>query len=84
MSKVADTTMQRSKEILRKLAKNNLRWTDLERATIHVCTSHSIFARTLKFLLKNRLIEKVGEKKERAPYRITEKGLKQLELWENV
>jgi len=83
MSKVADVTIQRSKAILKVLTRGNYCWSDLERRVIQVCPTHTVFTRTMRFLLRSGLIEKVGEKGTRTPYKITEKGLKQLEIWES-
>jgi len=83
VSKVADVTIQRSKAILKTLARHSFCWSDLERKVIDVCPTHSVFARTMQFLLRNGLIKKTGRKGQRTPYRITEKGRKQLEIWQS-
>lgn len=67
-----------AKIVLTELKKRPLGRTELEKRTIRQCGTHSAFEGIFRYLVQGGYVEK-SEKRHRAPYVITEKGLKLLE-----
>ncbi|MEM3697693.1 MAG: hypothetical protein QXQ94_09380 [Candidatus Bathyarchaeia archaeon] len=68
--------------VLKALRSKPLTFTQLEKRTLIQCGTHSTFISILRYLKQQEFIEKAGVE-HTAPYRITAKGLKFLEAWEN-
>jgi len=56
--------------------------TDLLKLTLRQCGTPAKFESLFEYLRRKGFIEKLGEPRTRAPYRITEKGKKFLEVME--
>jgi len=67
-----------AKTVLNELSKQSLCRTELEKRTVRKLGTHATFEGIFHFLLQNCYIQKTAQK-HRAPYMITEKGLKFLE-----
>jgi len=67
-----------AKTVLKELSSQSLCRTELERKTIKKFGTHATFEGIFRYLVRNGYIQK-SEQKHRAPYVITEKGLKLLE-----
>ena len=78
MSKVVEKHRELATRILRVLEKGDHCWGDLLRKTLSM---PGRFSRVMKSLREDELVQKLGGKGGRAPYRITEKGKKQLQIW---
>ena len=79
MSRRREEQDMMDKVILNALKKGHVRWTVLEKKVLTTC--HSLATRTrfdnrLRYLLKKEYIERVS----RGIYRITEKGMKYMEI----
>ena len=67
-----------AKIVLNELRKSPFGRTELEKRTVRKSGTHSTFEGIFRFLVVNGYVRKSGEE-HRAPYVITEKGLKLLE-----
>jgi len=67
-----------AKNVLKELSRQPLCRTDLEKRTVKKLGTHATFEGIFRYLVQNGYIQK-SEQKHRAPYVITEKGLKLLE-----
>lgn len=67
-----------AKIVMKELRKGPLGRTELERRTVRKCGTHSTFEGIFHYLVQNGYVQKSGQK-HRAPYVITERGLKLLE-----
>jgi len=67
-----------AKTVLNELSKQSLCRTELEKRTVKKLGTHATFEGIFQYLVQNGYVQK-SEKKHRAPYVITEKGLKLLE-----
>ena len=67
-----------AKTVLKELSRQSLCRTILEKRTVKKVGTHATFENIFRYLVKNGYIQKSGQK-HRAPYVITEKGLKLLE-----
>ena len=81
MGKLSDR-LHLAKIVLHELKKIPLGRTQLEKKTVKKTGTHATFESIFAYLIHTGRIEKTGEK-YRAPYAITEKGLKLLEALEN-
>lgn len=67
-----------AKIVLSELRKMSLGRTQLEKRTVRKSGTHSTFEGIFRYLVENGYVRKSGQE-HRAPYVITEKGLKLLE-----
>jgi DNA-binding PadR family transcriptional regulator len=67
-----------AKTVLKELSRQSLCRTELEKRTVRRFGTHASFEGIFRYLVKNGYVQK-SEQKHRAPYVITEKGLKLLE-----
>jgi predicted transcriptional regulator len=67
-----------AKNVLKELSRQPLCRTELEKRTVRKLGTHATFESIFRYLVQNGYIQKSGQK-HRAPYAITEKGLKLLE-----
>ncbi len=67
-----------AKVVLKELSKQSLRRTELEKRTVRKFGTHATFEGIFRYLVQNGYVQK-SEQKHRAPYVISEKGLKLLE-----
>jgi predicted transcriptional regulator len=67
-----------AKIVLNELKKRPLGRTEIEKRTVRQCGTHSTFEGIFRYLVQKGYVEK-SEQKHRAPYVITEKGIKLLE-----
>jgi predicted transcriptional regulator len=67
-----------AKIMLHELRRSTLGRTELEKKTVRKLGTHATFEGMFCFLVENGYVQKNGQK-HRAPYVITEKGLKFLE-----
>ncbi|MCS7124768.1 MAG: hypothetical protein NZ932_05085 [Candidatus Bathyarchaeota archaeon] len=67
-----------AKIVLAELKKRPLGRTELEKRAVRQCGTHSAFEGIFRWLVQGGYVAK-SEKRHRAPYVITEKGLKLLE-----
>lgn len=67
-----------AKIVLTELKKRPLGRTELEKRTVKQFGTHSAFENMFRYLVQGGYVEK-SERRHRAPYIITEKGLKFLE-----
>jgi len=67
-----------AKTVLNGLSKQPLCRTELEKRTVKKLGTHATFEGIFRYLVQNGYVKK-SEQKHRAPYVITEKGLKLLE-----
>lgn len=67
-----------AKIVLAELGKRSLNRTELEKRTVKKRGTHATFENIFAYLVENGYVEK-SEQRHRAPYVITEKGLKLLE-----
>lgn len=67
-----------AKIVLTELKKRPLCRTELEKRTVRQFGTHSAFENMFRYLVQGGYVEK-SERRHRAPYIITEKGLKFLE-----
>jgi DNA-binding PadR family transcriptional regulator len=73
-----DDRLHLAKTVLHELSRQHLCRTDLEKKTVKKVGTHATFEGIFRYLVQNGYIQK-SEQKHRAPYVITEKGLKLLE-----
>jgi DNA-binding PadR family transcriptional regulator len=73
-----DERLHLAKTVLHELSRQHLCRTDLEKRTVRKIGTHATFEGIFRYLVQNGYIQK-SEQKHRAPYVITEKGLKLLE-----
>jgi len=66
-----------AKTVLKELSRQSLCRTELEKRTVKKLGTHATFEGIFRYLVQNGYIQK-SEQKHRAPYVITEKGLKLL------
>ena len=78
MSRVVEKHRELATKILSALEKGDYCWGDLLRKTLSM---PGRFSRVMKTLREDELVQKLGGRGSRAPYRITEKGKKQLQIW---
>lgn len=71
--------MHLAKTVLRELSRQPLCRTDLEKRTVRKNGTHATFEGMFRFLVQNGYVQK-SEQKHRAPYVLTEKGAKFLEV----
>lgn len=67
-----------AKTVLKELSRQSLGRTELEKRTVRKLGTHATFEGIFAYLVRNGYVQK-SEQKHRAPYVITEKGLKLLE-----
>jgi DNA-binding PadR family transcriptional regulator len=67
-----------AKTVLKELSRQSLCRTELEKRTVRKFGTHATFEGIFRYLVQNGYVQK-SEQKHRAPYVITEKGLKLLE-----
>ncbi|MEM3626448.1 MAG: hypothetical protein QXZ25_00270 [Candidatus Bathyarchaeia archaeon] len=67
-----------AKNVLRELSRQPLCRTELEKRTVRKMGTHATFEGIFRYLVRNGYIQKSGQE-HRAPYVITEKGLRLLE-----
>ncbi|NWF86517.1 hypothetical protein HXY32_01685 [Candidatus Bathyarchaeota archaeon] len=67
-----------AKTVLRELSKQSLCRTELEKRTVRKLGTHATFEGIFHYLVQNGYVQK-SEQKHRAPYMVTEKGLRLLE-----
>jgi DNA-binding PadR family transcriptional regulator len=67
-----------AKTVLNTLTRHSLCRTELEKRTVRKLGTHATFEGMFRYLVQNGYVQK-SEQKHRAPYLITEKGLKLLE-----
>lgn len=67
-----------AKTVLNELRRQSLCRTELEKRTVKKLGTHATFEGIFHYLVQNGHVQK-SEQKHRAPYAITEKGLKLLE-----
>ena len=67
-----------AKIVLNELRKSSLGRTELEKRTVKKHGTHSTFEGIFHYLVENGYVQKSGQE-HRAPYVITERGLKLLE-----
>jgi len=80
MSKVVEKHRELAIKILNALERGDYCWGDLLRKTL---STPGRFSRVMKSLRGDELIQKLGGSGSRAPYRVTEKGKKQLQIWKS-
>jgi len=80
LSKVVEKHRELAVKILTILEKGDYSWGDLLRKTLSL---PGRFSRVMRSLREDELVQKLGERGGRAPYRITEKGEKQLQIWKS-
>jgi DNA-binding PadR family transcriptional regulator len=73
-----DDRLHLAKTVLHELSRQHLCRTDLEKKTVKKIGTHATFEGIFRYLVQNGYVQK-SEQKHRAPYVITEKGLKLLE-----
>jgi DNA-binding PadR family transcriptional regulator len=73
-----DDRLRLAKTVLHELSRQHLCRTDLEKRTVKKVGTHATFEGIFRYLVQNGYVQK-SEQKHRAPYVITEKGLKLLE-----
>lgn len=73
-----DERLGLAKTVLRELSRQNLCRTELERRTVRKNGTHATFEGIFSYLVRGGYIKK-SEQRHRAPYVITEKGIKLLE-----
>ncbi|NIN01539.1 MAG: hypothetical protein GTO24_26630 [candidate division Zixibacteria bacterium] len=83
MSRIREEQDRLTTIILEELEKGELRHGDLLKQTLIRCGSRSKFSMIMRYLLRHGFIVKRGRKGGRAPYKITEKGRKQLSILES-
>lgn len=71
--------MNLAKTVLRELSRQPLCRTELEKRTVRKVGTHATFEGIFSYLLQGGYIVK-SEQKHRAPYALTEKGAKFLEV----
>jgi DNA-binding PadR family transcriptional regulator len=71
--------MDLAKIVLKELEKQPLSRTELEKRTVRKSGTHATFEGMFRFLVQSGYVQKSGQK-HRAPYVITEKGAKFLEV----
>jgi len=69
--------LQLARIVLTELRRQPLCRTELEKRTVKRCGTHGTFESIFDFLIQNGYIRKSG-KEHRAPYEITEEGIKFL------
>ncbi|MEM2971118.1 MAG: hypothetical protein QW270_01660 [Candidatus Bathyarchaeia archaeon] len=67
-----------AKTVLKELNRQSLSRTELEKRTVRRVGTHASFESIFHYLVMNGYVQK-SEQKHRAPYVITEKGVKLLE-----
>lgn len=67
-----------AKTVLHVLSRQSLCRTELEKRTVRKLGTHATFEGMFRYLVQNGYVQK-SEQKHRAPYVITEKGIKLLE-----
>jgi len=67
-----------ARTVLHELSRQNLCRTELEKRTVRKVGTHATFEGIFRYLVQNGYVKK-SEQVHRAPYMITEKGLKLLE-----
>jgi len=67
-----------AKTVLKELSRQMLSRTELEKRTVKKLGTHAAFEGIFRYLVQNGYIQK-SEQKHRAPYAITDKGVKLLE-----
>ncbi|HVO37045.1 MAG TPA: hypothetical protein VMT01_02620 [Candidatus Acidoferrum sp.] len=70
--------LQLARIVLHELHRQSLGRTELERRTVRKCGTHATFEGIFAYLVGNGYVQKSCQE-HRAPYLITEKGLKLLE-----
>jgi DNA-binding PadR family transcriptional regulator len=73
-----DERLRLARTVLHELSRQHLCRTDLEKKTVKKIGTHATFEGIFRYLVQNGYVQK-SEQKHRAPYLITEKGLKLLE-----
>jgi DNA-binding PadR family transcriptional regulator len=73
-----DERLRLARTVLHELSRQHLCRTDLEKRTVKKIGTHATFEGIFRYLVQNGYVQK-SEQKHRAPYVITEKGLKLLE-----
>ena len=68
-----------AKIVLKELERQPLSRTELEKRTVRKAGTHATFEGIFRFLVQSGYVQKSGQK-HRAPYVITEKGSKFLEV----
>jgi predicted transcriptional regulator len=71
--------MDLAKIVLKELNRQPLSRTELEKRTVRKEGTHATFEGIFRFLVQSGYVQKSGQK-HRAPYMITEKGAKFLEV----
>ena len=71
--------MDLAKIVLKELNRQPLSRTELEKRTVRKAGTHATFEGIFRFLVQSGYVQKSGQK-HRAPYLITEKGAKFLEV----
>jgi DNA-binding PadR family transcriptional regulator len=71
--------MDFAKTVLKELERQPLSRTELEKRTVRKAGTHATFEGIFRFLVQSGYLQKSGQK-HRAPYVITEKGAKFLEV----
>jgi len=71
--------MNLAKTVLKQLAKRSLCRTELERRTVRKYGTHATFESIFLYLIQSGYVVK-SDQKHRAPYTLTEKGKKLLEV----
>ncbi|MGQ9530142.1 MAG: hypothetical protein ACUVQW_00785 [Candidatus Bathycorpusculaceae bacterium] len=67
-----------AKIVLKELSRQSLCRTELEKRTVRKFGTHATFEGIFRYLVQNGYVQK-SERKHRAPYVITQKGVKLLE-----
>jgi predicted transcriptional regulator len=67
-----------ARTVLKELSRQSLGRTQLEKRTVRRLGTHATFEGMFRYLVQNGYVQK-SEQRHRAPYVITEKGLKLLE-----
>jgi len=67
-----------ARTVLKELSRQSLCRTELEKRTVRKLGTHATFEGIFRYLVENGYVQK-SEQKHRAPYLLTEKGLKLLE-----
>ena len=80
MSKVVEKHRELAIKILNVLEKGDYCWGDLLRKTLSM---PGRFSRVMRSLREDEFVQKLGGIGSRAPYHITEKGKKQLQIWKS-
>lgn len=73
-----DERLNLAKTVLHELSRQHLSRTELEKRTVKKFGTHATFEGIFHYLVQNEYIQK-SDQKHRAPYVITDRGLKLLE-----